>query len=262
MKFALVEGERREAQPRLSAECPVCGDAMTAKCGQHTVRHWAHRAIRTCDPWWEPETDWNRAWKNQFPEDWQEFIHRSEDGEKHIADVKTESGVVLEFQHSHLRREERESREMFYQKMVWVVDGLRRVRDRSRFFESLARASIVKAKPLTYSLRSNEGALLRDWVDSHSPVFFDFGDNSEPGDPPSFGGPVLWRLEPRSPKGEAHLSPVMKTSFRDRYLKRLPLKGIDYSVELRAVYAALLQQTPLIGFERYKAKRARTRRHF
>jgi hypothetical protein len=229
---------------------------MTAKCGEHRVRHWAHRGTRTCDPWWESETDWHRAWKNQFPREWQEIIHQSEAGEKHIADVKTEYRVVLEFQHSHLRRDEREAREKFYQKMVWVVDGLRRVRDRSRFFESLARASIVKAKPLTYSLRSNGGALLRDWVDSRKPVFFDFGDNSEPGDPPSFGGPVLWRLEPGSPKGEAHLSPVLKTSFLDKYRRGLALKGIS----------VLLQQTPrlqpLTGFQRYLDRQERKRRRF
>ena len=97
MKFADVEGERREAEPGLSGKCRVCGDAMIAKCGDLRVPHWAHRAIRTCDPWWEPETEWHRIWKDQFPEDWQEIIHRSETGEKHIADVKTDFGVVLEF---------------------------------------------------------------------------------------------------------------------------------------------------------------------
>ena len=192
MKFAVVEGERREARPGLSAECPVCGDAMTAKCGEHRVHHWAHRAIRSCDHWWETETEWHRAWKNHFPKGWQEIIHWSESGEKHIADVKTESGVVLEFQHSFLRRAEREAREKFYQKMVWVVNGLRRKQDRPRFFgalnrprffEALRRASsssrpkatILKPKPLTYALRSNEHPLLRDWVDSSKPVFFHFG---------------------------------------------------------------------------------------
>ena len=110
--------------------------------------------------------------------------------------MKTDRGIVLEFQHSHLRQEERKSREIFYQEMVWVVDGLRRVRDRSRFFASLTAPSIVKAKPLIFLLPSNEGALLRDWVGSRNPVFFDFGDNSEPGDPLSFHTPVLWRLTP------------------------------------------------------------------
>src|SRR5262249_38057129 len=150
MKFALVEGERREAQPRLSGKCPGCGNAVIAKCGEYRVWHWAHQGTRTCDHWWEPETEWHRAWKSQFPPEWQKIIQRSEDGEKHIADVKTDRGVVLEFQHSFLRRDERESREMFYRNMVWVVNGLRRVQDRSRFFELLARASIVKDKPLTY----------------------------------------------------------------------------------------------------------------
>src|SRR5215475_7083918 len=108
MKFAVVGGERSEAQPGLSAECPVCGGAMIAKCGDHRVHHWAHRAACSCDHWWETETEWHRAWKNHFPEDWQEKVRRSQDGEKHIADVETDRGVVLEFQHSFLRRDERE----------------------------------------------------------------------------------------------------------------------------------------------------------
>jgi hypothetical protein len=35
--------------------------------------------------------------------------------------VKTRTGVVLEFQHSFLHSDERQSREKFYPKMVWVV---------------------------------------------------------------------------------------------------------------------------------------------
>jgi competence protein CoiA len=117
MKFAVVGEERREAQPHLSGKCPFCGNAMIAKCGERRLRvwHWAHQETRTCDPWWE-ETDWHRGWKNQFPREWQEFIQRSETGEKHIADVKTDRGVVLEFQHSHLQPEERVRRENFYGK--------------------------------------------------------------------------------------------------------------------------------------------------
>ena len=105
MKFAVVEGERREeAQPGRSGKCPVCGAEVIAKCGEVKVWHWAHRGRRTCDPWWEHETKWHRDWKNQFPRDWQEKIQRSENGEKHIADVKTDRGEVLEFQHSFLHR--------------------------------------------------------------------------------------------------------------------------------------------------------------
>jgi hypothetical protein len=151
--------------------------------------------------------------------------------------------------------------------MVWVVDGLRRERDRPRFFELLARASIVKAKPLTFAMSSNECALLRDWLDSRKPVFFDFGDNGGPGDPLSFPAPVLWRFKPRSPMGEAHLLPILKTSFLDTCLKGLPLKGMGCSVELARAFRVAHHSIPpaprpLIGFERYLARQERTRRHF
>ena len=133
MKYALVQGQRQGAQPRLSGECPVCGSAVIAKCGQHRVWHWAHRSIRSCDPWWENETPWHRDWKNQFPADWQEKVHRADNGEKHVADVRTESGVVLEFQHSPLPAHERAAREAFYRDMV---SG--RARKHARHGEALA----------------------------------------------------------------------------------------------------------------------------
>jgi len=266
-KFAIVEEQRREAQPGLSGKCQSCGGVMLAKCGQINVWHWAHRGTRTCDRWWEPQTEWHRAWKDQFPSDWQEIPQWSDDGEKHVADVKTDRGIVLEIQRSHLRKEERESREKFYQNMVWVVYGLRRVRDRPRFFASLTATSIVKAKPLTFSLPSDECALLRDWVGSRCPVFFDFADNSDPGDPLSVD--VLWRLDPRSPNGEAHLSPVLRYSFLDKYLKGSPLKGMDWSVEVGRAFGVagyMMHQPPrsrpLAGFERYMARRRRTRSRF
>jgi hypothetical protein len=171
MKFAVVEGKRQEAQPGLSGECPDCRAAMIAKCGDVRVRHWAHRGARTCDPWWEPETPWHRAWKNYFPEDWQERSCTSEKGERHRADVKTDSGVVLEFQHSPLNQAERESREKFYPKLVWVVDALRRKGDRKHFFASLG--SRKRANVPIYSIPIIDGnyppsmieggALLRDW---------------------------------------------------------------------------------------------------
>ena len=62
-------------------------------------------------------------------------------------------------------------------------------------------------RPLTYSLPSNENALLRDWAPRRVPVFFDFGE------------PILWRLSPRSPNGWANLSPVLKTTFLDALSK-------------------------------------------
>lgn len=52
--------------------------------------------------------------KNQFPPEWQEMRHAASNGDVHIADVKTTSGSVLEFQYSATTSEERASREAFY----------------------------------------------------------------------------------------------------------------------------------------------------
>ena len=94
MRFALVNGQRQEAQPNLSAKCPTCDQPMVAKCGEVRISHWAHQRTLLCDPWWENETEWHRAWKGQFPESWQEVVHQADNGEKHIADVKTDQGWV------------------------------------------------------------------------------------------------------------------------------------------------------------------------
>ena len=111
MKFALVNDQRHEAAPGLSGRCMSCDQAMVAKCGNVKVWHWAHKGRRTCDLWWENETEWHRTWKGRFPENWQEVVHKDDAGEKHIADVKTDQGWVIEFQHSHIKPEERHSRD-------------------------------------------------------------------------------------------------------------------------------------------------------
>jgi len=228
MKYALVEGHRREARLGLPGECPVCGAGLLPKCGDIRVWHWAHRARRTCDHWWETETEWHRDWKNQFPDDWQEVLHQAEDGEKHIADVKTVDGRVIEFQHSYLKSEERRAREAFYGRMVWVVDGLRRKRDRSHFLDALDSVRVAPGKPLMFSIPWVEGALLRDWADSRAPVFFDFGKNDDLKKVIGFQAPVLWRLDPKSAKGWRHVTLVLRNSFRLAFLEGLPLKGVAY----------------------------------
>jgi len=84
MKFAYVDGQKVEATPRAKGLCSSCGSELIAKCGPIKVDHWTHKGKRSCDPWWENETEWHRAWKGQFPIDWQEVVHRSKSGEKHM----------------------------------------------------------------------------------------------------------------------------------------------------------------------------------
>lgn len=179
MKYALVNDEPQEAQPNLTGLCNCCGSPTIAKCGKVNIWHWAHLGKRMCDPWWENETEWHRAWKNQFPKDWQEVVQYADNGEKHIADVKIDQGCVIEFQHSLIKPEERHSREVFYKKMIWIVDGLRRSRDKKKFLDiwenskSIANTTIRRLRPFI-----DECALLRDWIDSNSLVFYDFGEDT------------------------------------------------------------------------------------
>ena len=176
MRFALIDGERQEPQPGLFGECIGCGKPMVAKCGEVRIWHWAHRSRHRCDSWWENETEWHRDWKVHFPVDWQEVVHHAEDGERHIADVKTNDGWAMEFQHSYIKAEERRAREAYYPKLIWVVNGLRRKRDESGFQRGLELADVpIGGESPVRMLWADEGALLRDWVGSQTHVFFDFG---------------------------------------------------------------------------------------
>jgi hypothetical protein len=205
MKYGLVNGHRSEAQPGFSGQCPVCSSRLIAKCGEQRVWHWAHHGKRTCDRWWEPETQWHRAWKNHFPDDWQEVIHWAEDGEKHIADIKIEDGRVLEIQHSYLAPEERRAREAFYQRMVWIVNGHRRKSDWPRFRHALTVGDKVQEKPLMLRIPVYGCAILNEWADSRVPVFLDFGDA------------VIWRLDPESSKVWAVVARVHRKDVIEAY---------------------------------------------
>lgn len=200
MKFALVNGQRQEAQPRLMGECIGCGNSVLAKCGERRINHWAHKARIQCDPWWETETEWHRSWKNQFPAEWQEIIHIADDGQKHIADIKTPDDWVIEFQHSYINPVERRSREDFYKKLIWVVDGNRRSRDKTRFIKVLSGAGPNNLWPelrVTFA----EGVIFNDWIASNVHVIYDFGDED------------LWCLFPQSNELWTYLLPIPRFDF-------------------------------------------------
>lgn len=202
MKYSIVNGQRREAQPSQSGRCPVCDQAMIAKCGEVNIWHWAHKGRRVCDPWWENETEWHREWKGQFPENWQEIVHHSDSGEKHIADVKTDQGWVIEFQHSFIRPEERRSRDAFYPKLAWVVNGARRKRDSEQFRNALNHGMHDGSNARIRIPFADECALLRDWVGCDAPVFIDFG-----------AGPTLWWILRGTPGGSVEVAPFARSDF-------------------------------------------------
>ncbi|UKE57726.1 competence protein CoiA [Xanthomonas translucens] len=123
VRLALVDGVRSLPSAGAKGECPTCGSAMIAKCGPKVIHHWAHKGRLECDPWWEGMTQWHLDWQANWPLECREINHKAPDGEIHRCDVKTQSGIYVEIQHSAMTDAERQSREDFYQNMVWIIDG-------------------------------------------------------------------------------------------------------------------------------------------
>ena len=144
---------------------------MIAKCGQYVRWHWAHKARITCDSWQEPETDWHRYWKNAFPIDCQEVVHEDDrTREKHIADVKTPGGIVVEVQHSPIGEGEARSREGFYRNMIWIIDARHLV---SWFYIGMAH-DLADCCPMMYQIDWwGSSKLLEKWSKSGAHVYFD-----------------------------------------------------------------------------------------
>jgi hypothetical protein len=183
MKFGLVNGVKSEAIKGVRGTCPLCGAELIAKCGDVKMNHWAHKGKLVCDVWWENETEWHRAWKNNFPIEWQEIIHFDEKtGEKHIADTKTTEGWVLEFQHSPIKTEEIQSRNTFYKKIIWVVDGLRRERDRKQLDKTYEHGFTFETNNFQfYEITFLDfSRLLTEWSCCGKPVFLDFNETLMP----------------------------------------------------------------------------------
>ena len=176
MKYAIADnGDKIEATSGAKGKCSGCGSQLIAKCGPVKINHWAHKGMRHCDLWWENETQWHREWKGHFPSEWQEIcLKDQETDEKHIADVRAENGIIVEFQHSFIKQEEVASREQFYKNMVWVVDGTRLKTDLFRFQKNSHHLSNIW-KSVIFLNPFPEETFNKNWVGRSKPVFFDFG---------------------------------------------------------------------------------------
>ena len=176
-------------------------------------------------------------------------MHRADNGEKHVADVKTKSGVVLEFQHSPLPLPERAAREVFYRNMVWVVRAT--ARDKAKLSQGIVTRVGL---PQIYVMRSDACALLRAWGGRGVPVYFDFGD----------GAPNLWRLTPDRRNGMAYLMPVGKASFVAEYLAGEAVERTcdEYIEKTLCGLTRTLRPRPPSKFERHLARKERARPRF
>ncbi|MCF7908162.1 MAG: competence protein [Candidatus Omnitrophica bacterium] len=221
MRFALVGGDKTEAQPGLRGSCVHCQSDMIAYCGAEKVWHWKHKRKSLCDPWWENEAEWHREWKKHFPKEWQELGHfDSMNEEKHIADVKTISGLVIEFQHSAIDSDEIKSRENFYKNMVWLVNGTRLSMDYRRFCKGSNDfhagsghkdfgSSIWKGIYFTYF---PEECFPKRWLESSVPVYFDF-QGIPPVDQADERRSFLWCLFPGDMGGWAVVASLSRKDF-------------------------------------------------
>lgn len=250
MQFALVNNERTAPSTGLVGSCPCCNSPMIAKCGHVRIHHWSHKGQRNCDPWWENETQWHRDWKSSFPELWREVIrHDDRTGEKHIADIRTEHALTIEFQHSHIRPEERASREAFYGNMVWVVNGSRLMRDLPRFKEGsyLFRRTLLNGIFIT---PFPEHAFPPSWLHSAAPVFFDFADTPETDTRQGH----LWCLLPGRVLEHAVVIRISRQTFVRFALERqqlFPVKEIQVRVghEMLAEYKRRAEAARLLELE-------------
>ncbi|HAF43827.1 MAG TPA: hypothetical protein DCK83_02505 [Gallionellaceae bacterium] len=269
MKFALVNGEKVEATKGSKGFCPSCGSVLIAKCGVVKVNHRAHKGSLYCDSWWENESDWHRTWKDKFPKEWQEVVHADkESGEKHIADVKTQSGWTLEFQHSFLNPEERQSRNAFYPKLVWVVDGMRRKTDKKQFQKIVGESTRLPTDiPIIQAHFPDECRLLKEWQKSDALVFFDFQDAKDAEQP------MLWFLFPATPTEDVFLSPFSRVKFIellnnnkfDDLVEKIisPIhKELARKKRIEQVGNIHAQTNGLPKFERYMAIKRRGQRRF
>lgn len=100
-------------------------------------------------------------------------------GEKHVADVRTGNGMVIEFQHSVISFREARSRERFYPRMMWVVD-LNRNPTEARRFRSLRELLDFPAVSPTLSLPwPRRSKLFETWSHATVPVLFDPGQEQD-----------------------------------------------------------------------------------
>lgn len=106
-----------------------------------------------------------------FPTEWQEIPLLSDSGERHVADVRTPHGLVIEFQRSTIHPDEVLARQAFYVNMIWVIDGCKNEFDPINF--GLGRSGISDDGFASFHVYGRS-KLFERWY-SEKPVFIDFG---------------------------------------------------------------------------------------
>ena len=122
MLYSFVNNEKTLAYPGGNGMCPSCGEETLAKCGHIKTWHWSHVIGSDCDSWSEGESEWHKTWKSLFDVNQTEVVIEN-DGKIHRADIVANNGYVIELQHSPIPTMDMTARELFYRRMVWVIDA-------------------------------------------------------------------------------------------------------------------------------------------
>ena len=264
MKFALVDNIKTEATKGAKGICPNCGSELIAKSGELKINHWAHKVKRKCDSWWEPETEWHRSWKNNYPTEWQEVsLIDEQSNERHIADVCTDDNLVIEFQHSYINPQERTAREKFYQNMVWVVDGTRLKRDYPRFLKGRYNFIPTDKKGI-FTVESPEEYFPSTWLGSSVPVVFDFLGTQAPESLKEIGNNLYClfpiRIGRRMMLTEFKRKTFINTTKNGEWLSRTQIYMNKLSQDQKEHENQILIQRRLIQLEDQMNKRLRQTR--
>lgn len=171
MKFAILENEKYEAEPYLSrGYCPICNQQVIAKCGDINIWHWAHKSNKDCDTWAEHESEWHQNWKGLFPKELQEVTIKK-GSNIHRADIRTKNQLIIELQNSPISCGEIVEREIFYENMIWLLNGLTLCKG-MEFKRWLPKKDKNDNKVITFRWKHPN----KSFFYSKKPIYIDFGE--------------------------------------------------------------------------------------
>lgn len=126
---------------------------------------------------------------------------QSTDGTRHVADIKTDTGLVVEFQYSHLSTVDRRQREAFYDNMSWIVDGTRLKRDLPGFLMQIQFHQRSGPRPDVVPFNWRVPQITQRWEESRKLVFLDFHEDH------------IWCIPPDTNQWRKYATRVPKEEF-------------------------------------------------
>lgn len=134
MQFAIDEnGVRTSINNSIKGKpykCPCCESEVVQKKGDVMIWHFAHKSLADCVDYYDHKGEWHRAMQELFPENNRE-VYEKTSTYRHIFDILTDKGRIIEFQHSPMNFKEFIGRSWDYSvrsafndtpRPVWVFD--------------------------------------------------------------------------------------------------------------------------------------------